>query len=168
MFRRGRHGDQLPQLRRAVAARDALRQHIRLPVRARRRRPRSHVPRTVPHLVRVGAGRFIIRTARVVCAAGSMKRFGVRPSVCRATLAHDSKPVAAGLLLWARLAENIDQLMQQRRANAGSATLSAYAGSETQTSCFRRFIYTYSATVHRVKFCVYLRHILHVLNVLLR
>jgi len=97
-----------------------------------------------------------------------MKRFGVRPSVCRATLAHDSKPVAAGLLLWARLAENIDQLMQQRRANAGSATLSAYAGSETQTSCFRRFIYTYSATVHRVKFCVYLRHILHVLNVLLR
>jgi len=34
---------------------------------------------------------------------------------------------AAGLLLWARRAEDIDRLLQQqRRANVGSATLSSY------------------------------------------
>jgi len=32
-------------------------------------------------------------------------------------------PAAAGLLLWARRAGDIDRLLQQRRANAGSATL---------------------------------------------
>jgi len=41
------------------------------------------------------------------------------------------KPAAAGLLLWARRAEDIDRLshasaQRLRRANAGSATLSAY------------------------------------------
>jgi len=40
-------------------------------------------------------------------------------------LAHSSKPAAAGLLLWTRRAKDIDWLLQQRRANAGRATLSA-------------------------------------------
>ena len=40
---------------------------------------------------------------------------------------------AAGLLLWAQRAEDVDRLLQQRRANVGSATLSAYVGSWTQT-----------------------------------
>jgi len=43
--------------------------------------------------------------------------------------AHRSKPTAAGLLLWALLAGDIARLLQQRRANAGSATSSAYVGS---------------------------------------
>ena len=54
-----------------------------------------------------------------------MKRHGVRLSVVRLsvqTWAH-SKPAAVGLLQWARLAGDIDRLLQQRRANAGSATL---------------------------------------------
>ena len=38
--------------------------------------------------------------------------------------AHSSKPAAAGLLLWPRWAD-VDWLLQQRRANAGSAMLSA-------------------------------------------
>jgi len=48
---------------------------------------------------------------------------------------HSSKPAAAGLLLWARPKGDIDRLLhgaQQRgvrRANAGTATLSAYVGS---------------------------------------
>jgi len=56
----------------------------------------------------------------------------VGPSVPART--NSSKPAAAGLLLWARPAGDIDQLLhgtQQRgvrRANAG-ATLSAYVGS---------------------------------------
>jgi len=80
----------------------------------------------------------IIGTARVVCGAGFMKRHGVRPSV--PAWVHTSKPAAAGLLLWARTcssgisccgaarAWDIDQLLRQRRANAGSGTLSAYVG----------------------------------------
>jgi len=36
---------------------------------------------------------------------------------------------AADLLLWAWRAEDINQLLQQQTANAGSATLSAYVGS---------------------------------------
>jgi len=65
-----------------------------------------------------------------------MKRYGVRPSVCSSCVpawAHSSKHAAAGLLLWARLAGDIDRLLKQRRANAGSATLSAYVSSWTQT-----------------------------------
>jgi len=40
---------------------------------------------------------------------------------------------AAGLLLWVRRAGNIDRLPQQQRANAGSAMLSAYVCSWTQS-----------------------------------
>ena len=65
---------------------------------------------------------------------------GVRPSVrpSALTLAHSSKPAAAGLLLWARWAGDIDRSLgfaarrtaarRVRRANAGSATLLAYVG----------------------------------------
>ena len=38
-------------------------------------------------------------------------------------------PAAAGLLLWALQAVYIDQLLQQQRVNAASATLSVYVGS---------------------------------------
>ena len=45
---------------------------------------------------------------------------------------------AAGLLLRVRRAGDTDRLLQQRRANADSATLSAYVGSRTQTcNCYR-------------------------------
>jgi len=56
----------------------------------------------------------------------------VRPSVrlCECGPADSSKATAAGLLLWARWAGDINRLLQQRRrANAGNATLSAYVGS---------------------------------------
>ena len=44
---------------------------------------------------------------------------------------NSSRPAAAGLLLWARRAGDIDRLLQRRRraTNAGSATLSAYVVS---------------------------------------
>jgi len=46
-----------------------------------------------------------------------MKRYGVRPSARLSViaLAHSSKPAAAGLLLRARRAGDIDGLLQQRR-----------------------------------------------------
>jgi len=57
-----------------------------------------------------------------------MKRYAVRPSVRLSVPAwvHSSKPAAAaaGLLLWARRAGY--RFLQQRHANAGSATLLAY------------------------------------------
>ena len=65
-------------------------------------------------------------TARIVCGAGSI-RYDVRLSV--PAWAPSSKPAAAGLLLRARRAGDIDRLLQQRRANTDSATLSAYVGS---------------------------------------
>jgi len=57
-----------------------------------------------------------------------MKRYGVRLSA--PARAHSSKHAAAGLLLWARRTGDIG-LLQQRLANAGSATLSAYGLAET-------------------------------------
>ena len=65
----------------------------------------------------------------------------MRPSVhlsvrLSPTWTHNSRPAAAGLLLWARRAGNIDRLLPgarlQRRANTGSFTLSAYVGSWTR------------------------------------
>jgi len=44
------------------------------------------------------------------------------------TQAQGSKLAAAGLLLWARQAGDTDRLLQRRRANAGSGTLSACVG----------------------------------------
>jgi len=63
----------------------------------------------------------------LVCGAESMRQYVVRQSV--PAWAHSSKPVAAGLLLWARRTGDVSRLLQQRRANAGSATLPAYVGS---------------------------------------
>ena len=57
---------------------------------------------------------YIVGTCRSVSRGGSMQQYGVRPSVCT-SMAHSSKP-----------AGDIDRLPQQRRTNAGSATLSAY------------------------------------------
>jgi len=51
----------------------------------------------------------------------------VRLSV--AAWAHSSKAAAAGLLLWALQAGDINRLLQQWRMNVGSATLLAYVGS---------------------------------------
>ena len=71
-------------------------------------------------------------TACIVCTAGSMKWYGVRPSVCLSVRvsvpawAHVRKPVTACLLLWARQAGYIDRLLRHRRTTAGSAMLSAY------------------------------------------
>jgi len=70
-----------------------------------------------------------IATARILCAAGSMKWYGVRLSDC-------PKYTAAGLLLWARWAGDISTsccCSSVRQANVGSATLSAYVSSWTQT-----------------------------------
>ena len=53
----------------------------------------------------------------------------VRPSVCL-SMADCRKSAPAGLLLWARRTGDIDGLLQQRRPNAGSATLSAYVAAE--------------------------------------
>jgi len=65
-----------------------------------------------------------------------VKLLVVRPSVCLFVAPHDA---AAGLLLWARRAGDIDRLLhgrrstaaasQQRRANSGSVALSADVGS---------------------------------------
>jgi len=77
-----------------------------------------------------------IRTVRIVCGAGSMKRYGVRPSVrpfvCPSvcpSMGPQQQTPCCSLLLWTRWAVNIDRLLQQRRVNAGSATLSACVGS---------------------------------------
>jgi len=62
-----------------------------------------------------------------------MKRHGVRPSVrlSAPAWAHSSESAAAGLLLWAGGQETSIDCSSSgvRRANAGSATLSAYVGS---------------------------------------
>jgi len=55
-----------------------------------------------------------------------MKQHGVRPSVrLSVCLSKRGQQSAVGLLLWARRAGDIDRLPHQRRANTGSATLSA-------------------------------------------
>ena len=61
------------------------------------------------------------------CGTTSMKRYGVRPSVCSsvAALAHSREPATAGLLLWARQQISID-CCSNRGANAVSAMFSAY------------------------------------------
>jgi len=79
-----------------------------------------------------------VGTSYIVCGAGFIKRYSVRPSVCLSVPAWDClsigvKPAVAGLLLWAQRAGDINWLLQQWRVNAGSATLSAYVGSWIQT-----------------------------------
>jgi len=74
----------------------------------------------------------VVGVARVVCGAGSTKRYGVRPSVCPSVClsvparAHSSKPAAAGLLLWAQLLHfysAIYRAMLQRRTNVANANV---------------------------------------------
>jgi len=55
--------------------------------------------------------------------------WSVRLSVCLSVSESTHGSKLAGLLLCARRAGDIDRLLQQRRANAGSATFSAYVGS---------------------------------------
>ena len=77
-------------------------------------------------------GKLASETYRRIIETGTAS---VRLSVCLS----QRVPAAAnpllqlGLLLWTRRAGDIDRLVQQRRANAGSATLSAYVGSWTWT-----------------------------------
>ena len=70
---------------------------------------RSHCSRLSAALPR----QCIIGTARIVCGARSMKRYGVRLSV--PAWACSGKPAAADLLLRARKTGVIDRLLQQRR-----------------------------------------------------
>jgi len=56
-----------------------------------------------------------------------MKRYGVRLFVCPIWPPHAA---AAGLLLQARPAGDIDRLLHQRRTNAASATLSVCVVAE--------------------------------------
>jgi len=69
----------------------------------------------------------VIDIVCILCGAASMKWDSVCPSVCLSqhgpTAANDdsSKPTAAGLLLWAQWAGDVDRL----RVHAGSAVLSA-------------------------------------------
>ena len=56
-----------------------------------------------------------------------MKLSSVRPSVCLSVcpIMQPLHAAEAGLLLWARPAADINGLLQQRRASAGSDALSA-------------------------------------------
>ena len=62
-----------------------------------------------------------------------MLLFGVRlsvcPSVCMSVPSGVCTPLLQVCCCGPGWAETIDRLLQQRRANAGSATLSAYVGS---------------------------------------
>ena len=79
----------------------------------------------------------MIGTAPIVCGAGSMKQYRVRrcPSVCLSVClsVYPSIPPngksAAGLLLGARQAWDIDLLLQWWWVNVGNAMLSAFIGS---------------------------------------
>jgi len=69
--------------------------------------------------------------------AGSIKRYGVRlfvclcvrPSVCPSVGPQQQTRCCRFTGVGPAGKKNIDRLLQQRRANAGSATLSAYVGS---------------------------------------
>jgi len=50
------------------------------------------------------------------------ERYGVYVRLSVPAWAHGSKPAAAGLLLWARSAGDVDRLLQQRQANARTST----------------------------------------------
>ena len=57
----------------------------------------------------------LVGTARIACRAGSVKRYGVCPSVCP-RMGPQQQTAAVGLLLLVRRAGDIYRLLQQRRA----------------------------------------------------
>ena len=57
-----------------------------------------------------------------------MKRYGVRPSVCP-SMGPQQQTRCCRFVTVGPAGRRFDLLLQQRRANAGSATLSAYVGS---------------------------------------
>ena len=77
----------------------------------------------------------MIGTAPIVCGARSMKQYRVRrcPSVCLSVCLSQHAPPsgksAAGVLLGARRAGDIDLLLQWWWVNVGNAMLSAFMGS---------------------------------------
>jgi len=91
--------------------------------------------------------RSFVTLLRIVCGAGSMKRWSVRPSVCPSVYLADcptdqqQQQWPAGLLLSAPRAGDIDRplrvgAMQQAHrsaVNSGSVTLTAHAGGWTLT-----------------------------------
>ena len=93
----------------------------------------------------------LICTARMVQAYMQSRVYATvglrRPSMC---LPHSPalQKLATGLLLWARRVGDFDRLLQQRRANAGSGTLSACVGSGTRTRVLCRSIATIAAVDH--------------------
>ena len=91
-------------------------------LRTRRSRPvRSHaIISAFPLSADKSVFRFLALPAR---RTESMQLSGVRLSVCPIRPPHNAD---TGLLLWARRAVDIDRLLQRRRENASSATLSEY------------------------------------------
>ena len=81
----------------------------------------------------IASASIFIGTVRIVSGEVSTKRYGVRPSVspsaCPRMTGPQQQTHCCRFAAVARRAGDIDPLLQQRRANAGSATLSAYVGS---------------------------------------
>ena len=75
------------------------------------RRHSQEISKHVGLLASLGASLFFC-TDGIVCGALSMKRSFVCPSICPIRRRHAA---AAGLLLWARRAGDIDRLLRQRR-----------------------------------------------------
>ena len=74
--------------------------------------------------------------AHIACRMGSMKRCGVRTSVCVffSSMGPQQQTPCCKFAV-GPVAGDIDWLLQQQHASAGSATLSAYVASLTRT-CF--------------------------------
>ena len=69
----------------------------------------------------------LIGTVHILCGAGFMKQYSVRPSVCPSM----GPQQQTRCYRFAAVGRRCRCIVQQRRANVGSATLSAYVGSWT-------------------------------------
>ena len=77
-------------------------------------------------------------TVHIVCGAGSIKRSGVRTSICPSvSLSHQSNAVAAGLLLSAVRAKDIDR---QRRAPGSSSAAARVCSTALSSKCGQRHV----------------------------